>query len=201
MLRALREVIVHPSAEVSSGATIGEGVKIWNQVQIREGAVIGDHTIVGKGVYIDADVKVGANCKIQNGSYLYKGTTLEDGVFVGPRACFTNDRTPRAINAQGHLKSADEWTLGSIRVGYGASVGAGAIILPDVTIGRFAMLGAGAVVTRDVPDHGLVVGVRAQLIGYVCRCGERLRPASDGWSCSECASSFSQDYLRETALA
>jgi acetyltransferase-like isoleucine patch superfamily enzyme len=195
------ETLIHASADVSAGATVGVGAKIWHDVHIREGAVIGDHTILGKGVYVDKDVKVGANCKIQNGSYLYRGTELEDGVFVGPRACFTNDRVPRAINAHGQLKTAEEWDMGTIHVCYGASIGAGVIVLPNVTIGRFAMVGAGAIVTRDVPSHGLVVGVRARLIGYVCRCGMRLQPESDGLRCTDCRSSFSHDELRKVALA
>lgn len=199
MYQPSSRAFVHPSAEISSRATIGEGVKIWDHVHIREGATIGDRTIIGKSVYVDAEVGVGADCKIQNGAYVYKGTILEDGVFVGPGACFTNDRIPRAINTDGTLKTADEWVMGTTRVCYGASIGAGVIILPDRTIGRFAMVGAGAVVTRDVPDHGLVVGVRAQHIGYVCRCGMRLTPSPDGWSCSECASLYDTDSLRETA--
>jgi UDP-2-acetamido-3-amino-2,3-dideoxy-glucuronate N-acetyltransferase len=36
------------------------------------------------------------------------------------------------------------------------------------------MVGAGAVVTADVPDHALVVGNPARVVGYVCACGKRL---------------------------
>ncbi|HEX9370156.1 MAG TPA: hypothetical protein VF897_04090, partial [Roseiflexaceae bacterium] len=67
------------------------------------------------------------------------------------------------------------WAVGRTRVEYGASLGAGAIILPDVTIGRFALVGAGAVVAKDVPAHALVLGNPARLVGFVCRCGRRLR--------------------------
>jgi len=199
MYQPSSETFIHPSAEVSFRATIGEGVKIWDHVHIREDAIIGDRTIIGKGVYVDAGVRVGADCKLQNGCYIYRGTLLDDGVFVGPGACFTNDRVPRALNAEGQLKQTGDWVMGTIRVCYGASIGAGVILVPDLVIGRFAMVGAGAVVTRDVPDHGLVVGVRGQLIGFVCRCGARLRPAPGGWRCSECASLFAAESLRESA--
>jgi len=177
---------IHPTAEISPAATIGAGCRIWHYVQIREGAVLGENCIVGKDVYIDFDVRVGNNVKIQNGAYLYHGLTVEDGVFIGPRAVFTNDIYPRAINPDGTLKGADDWEVGPTRVGYGASIGSGAIVLPNVTIGRFALVAAGAVVTRSVPDHGLVVGVPARLVGYACRCGRRMTPQGDGYFCSVC---------------
>jgi UDP-2-acetamido-3-amino-2,3-dideoxy-glucuronate N-acetyltransferase len=75
---------------------------------------------------------------------------------VGPGAILTNDRLPRAINADGSLKQWGDWQLETIRVARGASIGAGAIILAGVNIGEWAMVGAGSVVTKDVPP-GLVV--------------------------------------------
>jgi UDP-2-acetamido-3-amino-2,3-dideoxy-glucuronate N-acetyltransferase len=167
---------IHPSADVSPQATIGDDVQIWHQAQVRERAQIGSQCIVGKGVYIDFEVQIGNRCKIQNGAFVYHGVTLEDGVFVGPGVILTNDRFPRAINSDGTLKTADDWDVGLTHVRRGAALGAGCIILPNVTIGEYAMVGAGAVVTRSVPDHGLVVGQPARLVGYVCRCGRRLAP-------------------------
>jgi acetyltransferase-like isoleucine patch superfamily enzyme len=172
--------IIHPSAEVSPRASIGDGTRIWHNVQIREGATIGDHCIVGKDVYIDADVQIGNNVKIQNSALIYQGVTLADGVFIGPRVSFTNDLYPRAISPDGTLKAAHDWTLVPTYVDYGASIGAGAIIVAGITIGRFAMVAAGAVVTRSVPPFGLVMGIPARLAGYVCRCGRPLE--LDGWN-------------------
>ncbi|MGH2611197.1 MAG: hypothetical protein ACRDHF_19115, partial [Tepidiformaceae bacterium] len=94
---------VHPTAEVSPAAVVDAGASIWHQAQVREGAHVGPGCIIGKGVYIGADVHIGANCKVQNYSCVYEGTTLEDGVFVGPEVVFTNDRYPRAINPDGTL--------------------------------------------------------------------------------------------------
>jgi acetyltransferase-like isoleucine patch superfamily enzyme len=167
-------VMIHPTAEVSPKAQIGEGTKIWHQAQVREGARLGANCIVGKGVYIDFDVVIGNNVKIQNGASIYHGVTLEDGAFIGPHTCLTNDKTPRAITPAGDLKRDADWEVGKILVKYGASVGAGAVVLPQVIIGRFALVGAGAVVTRDVPDYGLVYGNPARLHGFVCPCGEKL---------------------------
>jgi acetyltransferase-like isoleucine patch superfamily enzyme len=183
-------VTIHPTAEVSPKAQIGSGTRIWHFVQIREGVVIGQNCIIGKDVYVDFDVKIGNNVKIQNSALIYHGALLEDGVFIGPQACLTNDRMPRAITSDGRLKGADDWVVGPILVKYGASIGAGALILPDVTIGRFSLIGAGAVVTRNVPDHGLVVGTPARLVGYVCHCGRKMEQQGSVWHCSVCDWTF-----------
>lgn len=166
--------IIHPTADVSPSAQIGAGTFIWHRAHVREGAMMGANCVVGKDVYIDFGVKIGDNVKIQNGALLYHGVTVEAGVFIGPQVCLTNDRTPRAITANGMLKAASDWSVSPTYIKYGASLGAGAIVLAGLTIGRFAMVGAGAVVTHDVPDFGMVVGVPARLIGYVCACGQRL---------------------------
>ena len=166
--------MIHPTADVSPKAHIGEGTRIWHQAQVREGARIGAHCVLGKNAYVDIESIIGNNVKIQNNASIYHGATIEDGVFIGPHACLTNDKLPRAITPEGDLKRDSDWEVGRILVRYGASIGAGAMILPNVTIGRFAMVGAGTVVTQDVPDHGLVVGNPARAVGYVCECGRKL---------------------------
>ncbi|MBN1260167.1 MAG: N-acetyltransferase [Anaerolineae bacterium] len=184
-------VRIHPTAEVSDQASIGSGTSIWHQCQIRQDVEIGTHCIFGKGVYVDFGVRIGNNVKVQNYVSIYHGVEIEDGVFIGPHVCFTNDNLPRAINADGTLKSADDWVLGRILVKRGASLGANSTILPKVVIGAWALVGSGAVVTKDVPDYGLVVGNPARLIGFVCPCGQRLQPGEvqDGMvhaHCSHC---------------
>ncbi len=163
---------------MSPQAQIGDGTKIWQHCQVREGAVIGRNCILSNGVYVDAGVRLGDNVKVQNGISIYHGVTLEDGVFCGPHCVFTNDRQPRAINPDGTLKSVDDWQVSETRVRYGASIGAHATIVCGVTIGRWAMVGAGAVVTHDVPDYGLVYGNPARLHGFVCPCGAKLALAA-----------------------
>ncbi|MER2599877.1 MAG: acyltransferase [Caldilineales bacterium] len=177
---------IHPTADVSPHAVLGDGVQIWHQAQIREGAQLGQHCIVGKGAYVDFDVQIGANCKLQNGAFVYHGATLEDGVFVGPGVILTNDLAPRAINPDGTLKGNDDWQVGTIHIGYGAALGAGCIVLPGVTIGRFAMIAAGAVVTRDVPAHALALGTPARLAARVCACGQRLPLSNLPAPCPAC---------------
>jgi len=164
---------IHPAAEVSAMAEIGEHTRIWSGVQIREHAKVGRNCNIGKNAYIDRVVCVGDNVKIQNNASLYEGLTVEDGVFIGPHVIFTNDRVPRAIRPDGQLKDFDDWEISGTTVEYGAAIGAGAVIIAGVAIGRWALVGAGSVVTRDVAAHALVVGNPARLIGYVSAGGVR----------------------------
>lgn len=170
---------VHPMAEVSPDAQVGAGTRIWRHAHVREHAVLGENCNIGKGVYVDTHVQIGSRVKIQNNASLFEGLTVEDGVFIGPHVCFTNDMAPRAITADGKLKSTDDWQITPTLVQYGASIGAGSVILCGVTIGSFALVGAGSVVTRDVPSHGLVFGNPAHLQGYVCHNAHRLTDIHD----------------------
>ena len=154
-------------------AVIGDGTRIWSHVQVRELARIGACCVLGRNSFVGVDVIVGDNVKIQNNASVYEGTTLEDGVFVGPHVVFTNDKVPRAVNPDGSLKARTDWEVGSILVRQGAAVGAGAVVVTGVVLGRWAIVGSGAVVTADVPDHALVVGMPARLIGWVSARGIR----------------------------
>ncbi len=159
-------VFIHPTANVADSAAIGDGTKVWINVQIREHAVVGSNCIISKDVYIDHAVSIGDGCKIQNGVSVYNGVTIEDRVFVGPNAVFTNDKVPRAFNTT--------WKVTPTLVRSGASIGANATIVCGITIGEYAMVAAGAVVTKDVAPYTLVAGNPARRIATVDEYGNRV---------------------------
>ncbi len=160
-------VFVHDTADVNPRAELGKGCKVWNLAQIRENARLGANCIVSKNVYIDFEVVLGDNCKIQNNSSIYHGARIADGVFIGPHCALLNDPWPRAINADGSQKSADDWTVAGVTVGKGAALGGGTIARPGVNIGAWAITGAGSLVSRDLPDHALAYGNPARVMGFV----------------------------------
>lgn len=172
------------TADVDPSAVIGEGSQVWHLAQVREDARLGSGCILGRGAYIGPGVILGSNCKVQNYALVYEPALLEDGVFVGPGAVFTNDSFPRAINLDGTRKAADDWQMVGVTVRTGASIGARAVCIAPLTIGRWAMVAAGAVVTHDVPEHALVAGVPARQIGWVGRTGVSL--VETGRGCFRC---------------
>lgn len=131
------------------------------------GCAIGDGTKVGAFVEIQRGASIGCNCKISSHSFICTGVTIEDGVFVGHGVMFVNDRYPAAVNADGSLQTEADWPMERTRIKRTASLGSNATILGGVTVGVGALVGAGAVVTRDVPDHAIVAGNPARVIGDV----------------------------------
>jgi len=123
-----RPFYIHPTSEITADVQIGVGTRIWNQAQVREKAHIGQECCFGKGVYMGANVDLGSRVKIQNHVSIFEGVTIEDGAFIGPHACFTNDRLPRAITYDGRLKAATDWEVTPTLVKYGASIGAGSLL-------------------------------------------------------------------------
>jgi UDP-2-acetamido-3-amino-2,3-dideoxy-glucuronate N-acetyltransferase len=158
---ARRGVTIHAKALVET-PHVGAGTTIWEFVHVLRGARIGRRCNLNSHVFVENDVVIGDDVTVKCGVYLWDGVRLENGVFVGPNATFTNDSRPRSKRQVPHRVTL---------VREGASVGAAAVIGPGVTIGRFAMVGMGAVVTRSVPDHALVHGNPARHHGWVCFCG------------------------------
>jgi UDP-2-acetamido-3-amino-2,3-dideoxy-glucuronate N-acetyltransferase len=174
----------HPTAVIDEGARIGARTKVWHFCHVMSGARVGAGCVLGQNVFVASSSVVGDGCRIQNNVSIYDGVVLEDEVFVGPSAVFTNVRTPRAAVGR---KGAFVPT----RVGRGATIGANATIVCGVELGEYALVGAGAVVTRDVAAHAVVTGGPARRTGWACRCGEVL-PAGTGGrtTCASCGTSY-----------
>lgn len=149
---------IHPLADLAN-CVVGEGSRVWQFVVILKGAVIGKDCNICAHSLIEGDVVLGNRVTVKSGVYLWDGTRLEDDVFIGPNATFTNDKHPRSKN---HPE-----TFSGITVKKGASIGANATILPGLTIGENAMVGAGAVVTKDVPENTVVVGNPAEVVRFI----------------------------------
>lgn len=155
----MQKSFVHPNAIVEPGAILGEGTRVWAFAHVLPRARIGQDCNLCDGVFIENNVVIGDRVTIKCGVQVWDGLRLDDDVFVGPNATFTNDEFPRS-------KHYPEQFLQTV-VHKGASIGANATILPGITIGAHAMVGAGAVVTRDVPPYAIVAGNPARIKGYV----------------------------------
>ena len=148
--------IIDRLAAVHPGTTIGAGTRVWQFCVVMDGAVIGADCNLNAHTLVEGGAVIGDRVTLKCGVYVWDGIILEDDVFVGPNAVFTNDKTPRS-----RVRPS---TFATTRIGRGASIGGGAVILPGITIGERAMIGAGAVVTRDVPTGETWIGNPARRV-------------------------------------
>jgi UDP-2-acetamido-3-amino-2,3-dideoxy-glucuronate N-acetyltransferase len=183
--------MIHHTCEIESPELLGESVQVWQYSHVRFGASVGAGSVIGRNVYVGPNVVIGKNCKIQNGAFIYDPANLADGVFIGPQVILTNDKNPRAIMPQGHLKKSNDWNPVGVTIDYGASIGAGAVCVAPLHIGKWASVAAGSVVTKNVPNYALVAGCPAIQIGWVGEDGRRLRETSTGFVSDTLSTSYS----------
>lgn len=175
----------HKTAEIQKGAIIGQGTKIWHNCQVLKGAVIGKDCMIGHNCFVSSKAKLGNGVKLESNIDVWDLVNIEDHVFVGPSAVFTNDKNPRAKypKKNGSLQYG-KWFPTLIKEG--ATLGANSTIVCGNTVGKWAMIGAGAVVTSDIPDYALAVGLPAKVIGWICECGNRIEFKSGKTACKVC---------------
>lgn len=159
---------VHPQALCESRA-IGARTRVWAFAHILPGAKIGADCNICDHTFIENDVVVGDRVTVKCGVQLWDGVRIEDDVFIGPNATFSNDPFPRS-------RRWPKKFLPTV-VKEGASIGANATILPGVTIGRGSMVGAGAVIVESVPPYAVVAGNPARIVSY-CDAGPAGRKAA-----------------------
>jgi acetyltransferase-like isoleucine patch superfamily enzyme len=169
-------MFIHKEALVDQGAVIGAGTRVWAFAHIVKGAVIGENCNVCDHTFVEGEVRIGNRVTLKCGVYLWNGIIVEDDVFIGPCATFTNDIRPRSRQ---YLEKFPTTTLRQ-----GCTIGANSTILPGLTIGRWAMVGAGAVVTRSVSDFSLVFGNPAKQQAWICQCTKSLQIDNGAAHCS-----------------
>lgn len=188
-----KNYFVHESSYVDDNVKIGDGTKIWHFSHVMSNCEIGERCNIGQNVVISPGVKLGNGVKIQNNVSVYTGVICEDDVFLGPSCVFTNVVNPRSFIER---KSEYKDTI----IGTGASIGANVTIVCGHNIGKYALVGAGAVVTKHVPDYALVVGNPSRIIGYVCKCGEKLKFEDKQATCSACEEKYIIDKEKVEAV-
>jgi len=152
-----------PYCCISDDVFLGKDVSLSKFINLY-GCHIGECTKIGSFVEIQRGVSIGKNCKIQSHSFICEGVSIGNGVFVGHGVMFTNDKYPRAINADGTMQTDDDWNLEKTIIEDGVSIGTGATILCGITIRKNAIIGAGAVVTKDVQSNTIVAGNPAKYL-------------------------------------
>jgi UDP-2-acetamido-3-amino-2,3-dideoxy-glucuronate N-acetyltransferase len=175
----MEKYFAHESAYIDQPCEIGVGTKIWHFSHIMSGCRIGERCNIGQNVVVSPNVVLGDGVKVQNNVSIYTGVICEDDVFLGPSMVFTNVINPRAFIER---KSEFKKTL----IKKGTSIGANATIICGNTIGRYALIGAGSVVSKDIPDYALIYGNPAHLMGWVCKCGDKLNFNSEKAICHKC---------------
>lgn len=155
-----------PQMPVAASVSLGNDVKIFHEALVNlYGCTVGDGTKIGAFVEVQKNASIGRLCKISSHTFICEGVEIEDEVFVGHGVMFTNDRHPRATNADGSIQTEADWKVEKTLVRRRASIGSNATILCGLTIGEGALIGAGAVVCADVPAFAIVAGVPARVVG------------------------------------
>lgn len=188
---------IHSHALVDERVVIGARTRVWAFAHVLAGARIGEDCNICDHTFIEGNVVIGNRVTVKCGVYLWDGLVIDDDVFIGPAAVFTNDMLPRSRRRPASYLET--------RLKQGCSIGAGAVLCPGVTIGRWSMVGAGSVVTRDVAAHALVVGNPARFRKWICRCANELRFDESGRAQCECDRTYqrideAQVEERETVL-
>jgi acetyltransferase-like isoleucine patch superfamily enzyme len=172
----------HPNALIDDGASVGAGTRVWAFAHVVKGAVVGEDCNICDHTFIEGRVRIGNRVTVKCGVYLWEGIEVQDDVFIGPGAAFTNDLYPRS------KRYPPEYLRTVLK--RGCSIGANATILPGITVGQWAIIGGGSVVTANVTAHTLVLGNPARVKAWVCRCGNQLGRAQDGILKCKCGNVF-----------
>lgn len=176
----IADYFVHPNAIVAS-TQIGPRTRVWAFANVQKEVVIGADCNICDHCFVENHVVIGDRVTIKNGVSLWDGMIVQDDVFIGPNAVFTNDVYPRSkVYLHDPVKTVLE---------QGCSIGANSVIVAGHSIGRYAMIGAGAVVTKSVPAYTLWFGNPAKFVAFICKCAKRLSFKGNEATC-ECGLAY-----------
>ncbi len=148
-----KNAVIRSNTIIYNDVCIGNDFKTGHGAVIREKTRIGNNVLIGTNSVIEGHCNIGNDVSIQSNVYIPINMIIEDHVFIGPCACFTNDRYPIRI----------DYDLKGPTIREGASIGANSTFLSDIEIGEGSMVAAGAIVTRDVPPSCLAIGAPARI--------------------------------------
>jgi len=162
-------------AHIQMGVTVGARTKVWQFASLIRKAVIDEDCTIAAFVMVDG-ATLGKRVLVGNGAFICPGTEIGDDVFFGPGARTCNDRWPSVSKEDFDVEELVSGRVITVRIGSGASIGAGAIILPGVQVGAGARVAAGAVVKVSVPDGHLYKCSGEVVPIDLHRKNERMRP-------------------------
>lgn len=114
------------------------------------------HCDLGFNIKLGKNVLINYDCVLLDCGEI----SIGDNTLIGPGVKIVTADHPY------DAKERRDWsvTCAPIRIGEDVWIGAGAIILSNVTVGDRSIIGAGSVVTRDVPADTIVAGNPAKVI-------------------------------------
>ncbi len=112
---------------------------------------------VGKGTYFADDLTI--TLAYANRGHLHLGRRVS----IGPGCILVLAAHANNSRIKQQIPEKERW----IKLEDDVWLGAGVIVLPQITIGEGSIIGAGAVVTKDIPPHSVAVGNPAKVIKKV----------------------------------
>jgi sugar O-acyltransferase (sialic acid O-acetyltransferase NeuD family) len=143
---------LHKPKEMSRRAAI---IRRLGVPRARWATLIDPQSCLARDFECGVDVLICCGAWVLSGARLGNHVTLRGGCQVS-HDCTVGDFVMIGVNAV---------LCGYCRVGEGACIAPGALVREGTTIGRYSVVGLGAVVVRDVPEHAIVAGNPARVIG------------------------------------
>lgn len=147
------DAVLMPGARLYAGSVFGAGLFVGDGASIAEGCRFGARCVIGRNATVGDHVTLGDEVRVQTGAHLVGGMVVGDRTFIGVGVVTCNDQDPQPYVYDGARIKPPV-------IGADCMIGSGAVLCPGVRIGDGARVHAGAVVMRDVPPGGVVRAFR-----------------------------------------